>query len=87
MLIKPLTESTKLKMLRSLNTRMDLSLSEKQYYTNLEKGYHGEKKCEAMLLEKQLSDLIISDLLLEKIILLFKLIQHLFHKGRFTSLK
>jgi len=43
MLITPLQVSAELKILRSLNTRMKLSSSEKQYYTNLEKGYDGEK--------------------------------------------
>ncbi|KAA9014048.1 nuclease-related domain-containing protein [Niallia endozanthoxylica] len=66
MLIKPLQVSTELKILRSLNIRMQLSSSEKQYYTNLEKGYEGEKKFEAILLESKLNDFIVSDLLLEK---------------------
>ncbi|WP_394239464.1 nuclease-related domain-containing protein [Niallia oryzisoli] len=66
MLIKPLTESTVLIILRSLNTRMKLPFSEKQNYTSLEKGYEGEKKYEAILVESKISDLILSDILLEK---------------------
>ncbi|MGG1678040.1 hypothetical protein ACIFOT_20110 [Neobacillus sp. NRS-1170] len=37
-------ESDELKMLRILNTRMELSEEEKRHYLNLEKGYEGEVK-------------------------------------------
>jgi hypothetical protein len=39
---KPRTESLKLKLFRFLNTRMELSSKDKQYYLNLEKGFEGE---------------------------------------------
>jgi hypothetical protein len=66
MLLNPCSETKELLILRSLNSRLNLSTKEKQYYINLEKGYEGEKKFEK-LLENQLSDfLILSDLLLEK---------------------
>ncbi|MBU8879992.1 NERD domain-containing protein [Bacillus sp. FJAT-29790] len=65
MVIKPRFEPVELKILRCLNTRMDLSVKEKQYYINLEKGYEGERIFDDLL--KNLSNewIILNDLLFE----------------------
>lgn len=40
--LKTREESKELKILRSLNTRMELAAEDKKYYLNLKKGYEGE---------------------------------------------
>lgn len=42
--VKPRTVSTELIILRRLNTRMELTQTDKQLYVSLEKGYEGEVK-------------------------------------------
>ena len=42
MLLKSRTESHELLIMRSLNTRLELTEKEKFHYLNLEKGYEGE---------------------------------------------
>jgi len=65
MLLKSRFESQEWMILRSLNTRMELSEKEKFYYLNLEKGYEGEIKFD-LLAENLLEErFIINDLLLE----------------------
>lgn len=39
MFFRPRTESDKIKILRILNTRMDLPENDKQHYFNLKKGF------------------------------------------------
>ena len=39
---KSRTKSSELLILKSLNTRMNLSVKDKQHYFNLKKGYEGE---------------------------------------------
>lgn len=39
--LKPRTESDEMKILRSLNARMELSFEDKQHYSYLKKGYEG----------------------------------------------
>lgn len=65
MLIKPRYEPVELKILRFLNTRMNLSPKEAGYFLNLEKGFEGELIFDKWL--ENLSDnwLIMNDLLLE----------------------
>lgn len=65
MLIKNRSESHELLKMRSLNMRMKLSEKEKGYYTNLEKGYEGEKKFDLLTEILQEERYIINDLLLE----------------------
>lgn len=43
MLLKARSESEELLVLRHLNTRMELAPNDKFHYSNLEKGYEGEK--------------------------------------------
>ena len=66
MLIKSCYEPVELKVLRCLNTRMNLSVNEKQYYINLDKGYEGERNFEILLEKHPSESLILNDLLLEK---------------------
>jgi Nuclease-related domain len=57
--------SNELKVLRLLNTRLDLSADQQQHYSNLEKGFAGEVQFD-LLTEKLQSDcLILNDLLFE----------------------
>ncbi len=42
MLLKSRAESHELLIMRSLNTRLELTEKEKFHYLNLEKGYEGE---------------------------------------------
>jgi hypothetical protein len=65
MLFKSRTESDELLKMRSLNTRMDLSLEDKSHYYNLEKGYEGEVKFDQMAESLQEERYIINDLLLK----------------------
>lgn len=64
MILKTRTESDELKLLKQLDTRMDLSNQLKQYYSNLEKGYEGELKFDRWLENVQNEHFIINDLLL-----------------------
>ena len=65
MLCKARTESIELQILRSLNSRMDLSDKEKQHYFNLKKGYEGELMFDALTEKLQCDCLILNDLLLK----------------------
>lgn len=62
---KSRTEQTELLTLKSLNTRMDLSEKDKQYYYNLEKGYEGEKIFDTLIEKLQCECFILNDLLLK----------------------
>jgi hypothetical protein len=65
MLYKSRTESTELLILRSLNTRMDLSNKDRQHYFNLEKGYEGEVLFDTFTEKLQSECYILNDLLLK----------------------
>ena len=65
MIIKPREEPLKLKILRSLNSRMDLSAKEKHNYHNLEKGYNGELIFDERIKIISNDRLILNDLLFE----------------------
>lgn len=62
---KPRTESTTLKALKFLNTRMSLSEEDKRYYLNLLKGYEGEIMFDSMTEKLECDCIILNDLLLE----------------------
>lgn len=62
---KPRTESTELLILRFLNTRMNLSEKDKQYYFNLKKGYEGEVMFDTLTEKLTCKCLILNDLLLK----------------------
>ncbi|MGG3466461.1 nuclease-related domain-containing protein [Neobacillus pocheonensis] len=62
---KTRTESNELKLLRILNTRMDLSAEVKKHYLNLEKGYEGEVKFDLLTEKLQSECFILNDLLLK----------------------
>lgn len=65
MAYKPRTESSELLILRSLNTRMNLSDKDKQYLSNLNKGFEGEVMFDS-LTEKLLCEcFLLNDLLLK----------------------
>jgi hypothetical protein len=66
LIVKPRQVSEELKILRILNARMELEEKEKQNYLNLEKGYKGELKFDALMANLQQERLILNDLLLEK---------------------
>ncbi len=63
--VKPRTVSTELIILRRLNTRMELTQTDKQLYVSLEKGYEGEVKFDLLTDQLQSDVLILRDLLLE----------------------
>jgi len=65
MLLKRRMESDELMIIRSLNTRMELTDKEKFHYSNLEKGYAGEVKFDQLAECLQEERFIINDLLLE----------------------
>jgi hypothetical protein len=65
MLLKGRAESHELMIMRSLNTRMELTEKEKFYYLNLEKGYKGEVEFDLLAESLQEERFIINDLLLE----------------------
>lgn len=65
MVYKPRTVSTELLILRSLNTRMNLSDKDKQYYFNLNKGYEGEVMFDLLTENLQCECFILNDLLLQ----------------------
>jgi ribosomal protein S27AE len=62
---KPRTEPPKLRIMRSLNSRMDLTEVEKKYYLNLEKGYQGELMFDSMTENLHSGYLTLNDLCLE----------------------
>jgi len=66
MFLKERCESEELKVLKALNTRMDLPDKEKQYYLNLQKGYEGEVMFDGYLRRLVIQSLIMNDLLLEQ---------------------
>jgi hypothetical protein len=61
---KSRTKSTELIILKSLNTRMNLSDKDKQHYFNLKKGYEGEVMFDSLTELLQCECLILNDLLL-----------------------
>lgn len=66
MILKPRQVSDELKLMRILNARMELSEKDKQNYLNLEKGFEGELRFDALMGNLQQERLILNDLLLEK---------------------
>jgi DNA-directed RNA polymerase subunit M/transcription elongation factor TFIIS len=65
MILKCRTESDELLTLRSLNTRMKLTEKEKFHYSNLEKGFEGERKFDQLTEVLKEERYILNDLLLE----------------------
>ena len=65
MIIKSREEPLELKILRLLNSRMDLSAKEKYHYHNLEKGYKGELIFDEWITPISNDALILNDLLFE----------------------
>ncbi|NHC39322.1 NERD domain-containing protein [Bacillus sp. MM2020_1] len=65
MSFKPRIESNEIKILRSLNLRMNLESKQKQRYHNLVKGFEGEVMFDALTEKLQSPSLILNDLLLE----------------------
>ena len=65
MLLKSRAESHELLIMRSLNTRMELTEKEKFHYLNLEKGYEGEVNFDLLAENLVEERFIINDLLLE----------------------
>ena len=66
LIIKHRQVPDELKLLRILSARMDLAETDKQNYLNLEKGFEGEIKFDALMENLQQERLILNDLLLEK---------------------
>jgi hypothetical protein len=58
-------ESNLLKILRILNTRMDLTVDVQKYYVNLKKGYEGEVQFDVLTEKLHSNCYILNDLLLE----------------------
>ena len=65
MFYKERAETTELQILRSLNNRMQLSDTDKQYYNYLQKGYHGEQQFDSLTKVLQCECLILNDLFLK----------------------
>lgn len=65
MAYKTRIESKELKILRILNTRMNLQADEKRYYLNLEKGFEGEVEFDLLTEKLSVGCLILNELLLE----------------------
>jgi hypothetical protein len=65
MLLKSRAESHELLIMRSLNTRFELTEKEKFHYLNLEKGYEGEVNFDLLAESLQEEEFIINELLLE----------------------
>lgn len=65
MLYKPRTVSPEIFVLNSLNLRLELSLNEKQYLANLQKGFEGEKMFDSFTENLIENGYIIHDLLLQ----------------------
>ncbi|MFT9596347.1 nuclease-related domain-containing protein [Mesobacillus sp.] len=66
MFLKNRYESEELRVLKALNSRMDLLEKEKQYYSNLQKGFDGEVMFDGYLQRIVIQSLILNDLLLEQ---------------------
>lgn len=62
---KERVESKELKVLRSLNARMELTLEDKKYYFKLEKGFEGEVYFDSLIRPIQNEFLVLNDLLLK----------------------
>ncbi|HSU79021.1 MAG TPA: NERD domain-containing protein, partial [Candidatus Angelobacter sp.] len=62
---KSRTKSSELLILKSLNTRMNLSVKDKQHCFNLKKGYQGEVEFDLLTEKLQSDSLILNDLLLK----------------------
>lgn len=65
MILKNLVEPDELLIMRYLNTRMELTEDEKFYYSNLEKGFEGEKNFDQMAESLKEERFIINSLLLK----------------------
>ncbi|MEH7331462.1 nuclease-related domain-containing protein [Neobacillus drentensis] len=65
MAFKSRIESKELKILRILNTRMELTADEKKHYFNLKKGYEGEVQFDLLTEQLQNECYILNDLLLK----------------------
>jgi len=66
LILKPRQVSDELMLLRILNARMKLAEKDKQNYLNLEKGFEGELKFDALMANLQQERLILNDMLLER---------------------
>lgn len=66
MFLKNRYESEELRVLKALNSRMDLAEKEKQYFLNLQKGFEGEVMFDGYLKRIVIQSLILNDLLLEQ---------------------
>jgi hypothetical protein len=58
-------ESEELRVLKALNKRMELTEKDKQYYSNLQKGFEGEVMFDGYLQRIVIQSYILSDLLFE----------------------
>ncbi|PTY78257.1 hypothetical protein B5V89_11110 [Heyndrickxia sporothermodurans] len=65
MIKKPRIESVELRRFRSMDIRTNLSVKEKSYYLNLEKGFQGEKIFDEWMESLTIDCLILNDLLFE----------------------
>jgi len=65
MFFKPRFESDKIKILRLLNSRMNLPESDKQYFLNLKKGFEGEVMFDKLTEKLQSELFVLNDLLLK----------------------
>ncbi|WP_134699451.1 nuclease-related domain-containing protein [Ammoniphilus sp. YIM 78166] len=65
MIVKSRSESLELKILRSLHVRSDMGVKEENYYSNLSKGFMGEKKFDEWLEPLINTRLVLHDVLLE----------------------
>lgn len=65
MAFKNRTEPTKLKILRILNSRMELSFEDRNYFSSLDKGYEGEVQFDLLTEKLESGLLILNDLLLQ----------------------
>lgn len=65
MIIKTRDEPLELRVLRSLNVRMQLPEKDQQNYFYAERGYEGEKKLDELLIDVSKDCLILNNLLLE----------------------
>ncbi|MEH7235080.1 nuclease-related domain-containing protein [Bacillus sp. JJ1562] len=65
MIFKQRTKSDELIIFEFLNKRTELSSKDKQYYTNLKKGFEGELLFDSLTAKLQCDCLILNDLLLE----------------------
>jgi hypothetical protein len=65
MAFKSRSEPLNLKRMKILNNRMDLTDNEKQYYSNLKKGFEGEMNFDLLTEKLQSEMFILNDLLIE----------------------